>query len=80
MIYSTPNYRSPHCSNDPNDQTGTRNKGSDDLKQKKKKEKKQEGKKKVREGYERYPSRVGNSVGYDVYSRVRPMEGHFLAR
>ena len=38
MIYSTPNYRSPHCSNDPNDQTGTRNKGSDDLKQKKKKE------------------------------------------
>lgn len=39
MIYSTPNYRSPHCSNDPNDQTGTRNKGSDDLKQKKKKRK-----------------------------------------
>lgn len=42
MIYSTPNYRSPHCSNDPNDQTGTRNKGSDDLKQKKKKKKETE--------------------------------------
>lgn len=55
-------------------------KGSDDLKEKKKKETKTErkGESGGEERYERHSSRVGNSVGYDVYSSY--MEGHFSAR
>lgn len=47
-------------------------------KKKKETETERKGESGGEERYERHSSRVGNSVGYDVYSSY--MEGHFSAR